>query len=254
MSQSMRMTCDEVERSLPWFLDDELEGEVALEIEEHIGGCDSCRAALEREGELRLILRRASASISVPAVLRRSVREAIERERRTQQPFYRAWPAAAAAVIFIALIWRGASGSGGDFETVAERHARNLPMDVVAADIAQVQDYFNHKLPFRVRLPQLAGGAGSSLGGRVVHLRDRDAAYVRYNIPQGRVSVFVYEDPDEDLSSEVAPLYRLGNHRVIVREVHGYRVAKWRAAGLTYSLITDLPSQEFTQLLPAATR
>ena len=127
-------------------------------------------------------------------------------------------------------------------------------MDVVAADVAQVQEYFNRKLPFTVRLPRLAGGTVSSLGGRVVNLRDRDAAYVRYNVPEGRVSVFVYEDPDEDLSSEVAPLYRLGDHRVIVREVHGYRVAKWRAAGLTYSLITDLPPREFTQLLPATVR
>jgi hypothetical protein len=187
--------------------------------------------------------------VSAAPALRRSVREAIERERRGRSIAFRAWPAAAAAAILLAFIWKGASGSfGADLEDAAERHARDLPMDVVAADVTQVQRYFNGKLPFSVRLPHIAMGV-SSLGGRVTHLRDHDAAYVRYDMPRGRLSMFVYEDPGEDFPSEVAPGFVLGNHRMLVKQVHGYTVAKWTSAGLMYSVVTDLPAQEFATLM-----
>ncbi len=239
------MTCEEVERSIPFFLDDELETDLSLEVEAHVGACEQCRAVLQREGLLRVTLRRATMSLAAPASLRRSVRQSIERERAVQSPSaWRLVPATAAAVVLMVLVWHGGgSGRAGvDLEAAAERHARDLPMDVIAGNVSQVQEYFNGKLPFAVRLPEVPQPLLKSLGGRVTHLRDRDAAYVRYDMPRGRVSVFVYEDTDDD--SEVAPLYVVGNRRMLVKQVRGYTVAKWRQAGLTYSMVTDLPEHE----------
>lgn len=246
----MQMTCDEVERAIPWFLDDELEGDMALEIEAHVAQCESCGAGLEREGRLRLVLRQASARVTAPAALRRSIRESLERERRAQNPLYRAWPAAAAAAILLAFVWQGGTGNAAaaDLEAVTAPHTRDWPMDVVAADVSQVQDYFNRRLPFSVRLPRIGESSVGSFGGRIMNWRDRDAAYVRYNMPRGRVSVFVYDDPDEEFP-EVAPGYRFGNQRMLVKAMHGYTVAKWRSAGLTYAVVTDLPANELSMLL-----
>src|SRR5690242_391194 len=131
----MAMSCDEVGRAIPWLLDDELEADVSLEVETHIGECDACRSELEREGRLRLTLRRATQAVQSPAALRKSVREAIEGERRRQAPsLWRAWPAVAAAAVLAAFIWKGGSVSSFDLEAAAaEGHARDLPMDVVAA-------------------------------------------------------------------------------------------------------------------------
>jgi anti-sigma factor (TIGR02949 family) len=247
----MGISCEEAERAIPWFLDDELEAELALEMEAHLGACSSCRLALEREGRLRLTLRRATQAVTAPAALRRQVREAIERERRHDSKVWRYWPAAAAAAALIALAGLGSGGGApGELEATAERHARDLPMDVVAGDIGKVQNYFEGKLPFVVHLPQLASMGVNSFGGRITHLADRDAAYVRYEVPAGRVSVFVYEDPGLDFS-EVAPLYQFGHQRVLVRQVRGYNVAKWRSAGLTYSVVSDMPAQDFSSVLRA---
>ncbi len=247
----MVMSCEEVERAIPWFLDDELEADLSLEIEAHVGSCPSCRSVLEQEGRLRLTLRRASRRMAASASLRRSVRESIEAERRQSNVFVRFAPAAAAAAVLAAFIWNGTTSSTMPLEeAAAEGHTRDLPMDVVAADVAPVQDYFNHKLPFAVQLPRFNQVRVKSLGGRITHLRDRDAAYVRYDTPQGRLSVFVYEDPDNEIS-EVAPLYLVGSRRMMVKQVRGYTVAKWRSAGLTYSVVTDLPQQEFSTVLRA---
>jgi anti-sigma factor (TIGR02949 family) len=245
----MKMLCGEVERSLPWFLDDELDVETAGEIEEHLLECTGCRAVLEQEGRLRLVLRQAAEHVAVPASLRRRVLESIERER-PQPRWARAWPAVAAAAVLVAFIWKGGSGSAmADLDVVSK--VPDLPMDVVAADAASLQAYFSRKMPFAVRLPRIADGSVGTFGGRVMNLRDRDAAYVRYNLPRGQMSMFVYEDHGEDLP-EVAPLYRIGNHRMVVKEVHGYTVARWSSDGLTYSVVTDLPINEFSTLVHAS--
>jgi anti-sigma factor (TIGR02949 family) len=244
----MKMMCSEVIRQIPWLLDDELDAATAHEIESHIHTCDSCRVVLEQEGRLRLALRQVGAQVTVPATLRRKVHELIERER-PQPRLLRAWPFAAAVALLLVFIWKGGAGSSvTDLDVVAR--VPDLPMDVVAADVAQLQAYFSRKLPFAVRLPHISDDSVSTFSGRVMNLRDRDTAYVRYNMPRGQVSMFVYEDNGDDFP-EIAPLYRIGNERMVVKEVHGYTVAKWRSSGLTYSVVTDLPIEEFSTFVHA---
>ena len=248
----MHMPCEEVQRAIPWLLDDELDAQQSLEIEEHLSGCITCRSALEREGHLRLALRRAAASIAVPVSLRNRLRESMERERRLQSRWSKAWPAAVAVGILLSFIWKGTTGNlASDLDDLATRHARlDLPMDIVDADAAGVQSYFSGKLPFAVRLPRLdPHDPPDLLGGRIVQLGDREAAYVRYDTPHGRMSLLVYEDGNRNGLSEVAPLYKLGEHQVMVKHVKGYTAARWRSCGLVYAVVTDLPEAEFTVVL-----
>ncbi len=245
----MTLSCDEARRAVTWLLDDEIEPTQMLELEEHLNGCEECRAALEHEATLRDTLRRAAAVVVAPPRLRRRVRELLDREERRRLPWVQYWPAAAAAAIFIALIVKGSTTPPlPELDEAALRHARDLPLDVVAADVAQVQRYFVGKLPFAVQLPHINEAPVQLLGGRVTHVRDREAAYVRYQMPRGRMAVFVYEDPGVRLS-EVEPLYRLGRQRMVVQQVRGYTVARWRTGGLVYSVVTDLPAQELPRVL-----
>jgi anti-sigma factor RsiW len=249
----MNLPCDEIQRCIPWLLDDELDPEQSLEVEAHLGACATCRALLAREGQLRLVLRRAAASVAVPLSLRNRIHEAMERERRGATGWSKTWPAVAAAAILLSFIWKGGNGGlPGDLEELARRHARDLPMDVVAPDVAQVQSYLSGKLPFAVQLPKLAAEEPMKLlGGRIIQLNDRDAAYVRYDTPHGRVSMVVYEDGASapQVVSEVAPMYHLGDRAVLVKRVRGYTAAQWKSSGLVYSVVTDLPENEFTLVL-----
>ena len=248
----MHMSCDEVQRVIPWLLDDELDAEQSLEIEQHLGSCSVCRSALEREGHLRLALRRAAASVAVPVSLKNRLRETMERERRLQSRWSKAWPAAIAVAILLAFLWKGTSGNlASDLDDLATRHARlDLPMDIVAADAAGLQSYFSGKLPFAVRLPRLdPQDPPNMIGGRIVQLGGREAAYVRFDTPHGRMSLLVYEDGYRTGVSEVAPLYKLGEHQVMVKHVRGYTAARWRSSGLVYAVVTDLSEAEFTVIL-----
>jgi len=247
------LPCEEVEQAIPWLLDDELDPDHTRDIERHLGGCVSCRATLEAEGRLRLALRRAADSMAAPARLRRRLHEAMEQERVRSSAMSRRWPAVAAAAILLAFLIQGAWGdSPEDLQEAAARHARNLPMDVVASSVSEVQDYLSSKLPFAVHLPRPAAPLSqyeqpAVMGGRITQIANRDAAYVRYETPRGRVSMFVYEGQDTPML-EPGPSYRMGNERVFVKRVRGYTTLRWHRDGLVYSLVADLPEREVLEL------
>lgn len=253
----MSMSCENVRQAIVWFLDDELDAEGALELEAHLQRCRECRAFLQQQSALRDALRRAATDAQCPTHLRRAVRSQMAAEGPNRLLWLRMAPAVAAAAILGTFLWQGnRDGLPTELREVARRHARNLPMDVVAADSSQLQrvvNYFNGKLPFAVRPPRVQRRAVRQLGGRITHLGNRDAAYLRYHLPRGRMSVFVYEDRGNELS-EVAPLYRLGRRRMLIKRVRGYTVAKWRDNGLVYSVVTDLAEPEISTLLRAGWR
>ena len=98
-------------------------------------------------------------------------------------------------------------------------------MDVVASDFGHVQSYLSGKLPFVVRLPKIESPEPRSLGARVIQLDNRDTAYVRYDTPAGRVSVFVYEDVDRRTTWRELGLGAAGEDDgpVTVQRVHHLR-------------------------------
>lgn len=256
-SPNTRMQCDEVARAIPWLLDEELDSQQTAEVEAHLHGCPDCRVELQREGQLRLAVRRAGELEECPDSLRSKIGSTCARERRRHLAWQRTWPAVSAAAILASFIWQGTTGNAEaqDLEEAAVRHARNLPMDVVAGDLGRVEQYFDGKLPFAVHVPDVMRNQPASiqLGGRVIDLSNREAAYVRYDLPGGRMSVFVYPDPNPRFS-EVIPGYQIGDRRVLIRQVRGYTTAQWHAQGLVYSVVTDLPERELSTVLTANIR
>lgn len=247
----MHLGCEDVQRLIPWLLDDELDPEQSLELEGHLDGCGACRAVLENEGKLRMVVRRAGRSVYASSSLRRRVHEAIELDRRQRygSRVSKAWPAALAAGVLLALMWGGVGGSKASvLEEIASRHTRDLPMDVTAADVAPLQKYFQRQLDVRVDVPVRV--PVRNLGGRVVRVGDRDAAHVRVETDKGRVSVFVYHDEDERFASEVEPRYTVGHSRVVMRNVRGFTVARWREKnGMVYAVVSEMPEQELSATL-----
>lgn len=245
--------CEEVKQSLRWFLDEELDALQSVEVQQHVEQCSNCKNELVRLSRLRQVLRKSASNVAAPRSLRLRVQETLELQRPQRSLWGQWWPAMAAASILLSFIWRGGATVSADLDEAAQRHARNLPMEVVASDVSSVQSYFSGKLPFAVHVPRLATQPGQMLGGRLVSLGNREAAYVRYETPQGRVSVFVYEDPNEEIF-ESSPVYRVGERPVVVKRVRGFTTARWHASGLVYSIVTDLPDNEVPKVLDASLR
>lgn len=249
MTLDTAMGCDEAQRLIPFFLDDELDAEQCLLMEVHISHCEPCQRELSCEGELRLALRRASTRVVAPQSLRRKIQAEIETAGRRPSAFRNRVPIAAAAALLLAFVGGQMFDSSHDeFNGVTSSHARNLPMDVSGGDWQNVQSYLNTRLPFSVRKPNVEDSSAVALvGGRVTQVGNREAAYLRYRLPRGHVSIFVYQDQGGD-PSEVAPGYRMGRPEVVMRQLKGLNIARWREGGLVYSVVSELPEREMEAL------
>jgi anti-sigma factor RsiW len=245
------MPCSEVLGLTPYFLDDELDVQDCLRMEEHLRCCAACANALAAEGRLRLAVRDALQQVRAPADLRLQVRSTMAARRRPAAALLRRWPVALTAALLLALLWRG-QGSTGDGLTQAATlsHRSNPPMDVQLSEVAQVERYLSTHLPFPVRLPASAD-TGWLRGGRVVRLADRDAALVRFELPRGRISVFVYEE--SPTVHEIEPHYRM-RRPTEVRRVGAYSAARWQEDGLGYAVVSDLPVRDLPGVIHAIWR
>ncbi|MEL6547922.1 MAG: zf-HC2 domain-containing protein, partial [Myxococcota bacterium] len=237
----------DVRLALPFILDDDVEPHYLLEVEAHLESCSDCRAALEREVALRETLHRAMDSVAAPERLRKRVLASIEQERRGSHPVSRAWPALAAAAVLVVFVWQGATGLDGsaEFEEVAQRHSRALPPDFIGEDANSLANYFHGKVPFAVRLPKTVKPL--QVGGRVTHLYDREAVHLRYDLPDGHFSLFVYESPNQQVA-EASP------RSIEFRRVHGYNVARWKDAGIVYSVVSEMPVEKLAPVIDVVAR
>ncbi len=260
MVKSELVTCEEVQENLQWMLDDELDDAQVMGFEEHINVCSACQVRLEHEGRLRVVVRESAESIVAPMRLRKRLQDALLADERRSTKVGRYWPVAVAAAMLLALVWRGSYDPAlRELREAAARHAGNLPMDVVAAEVGPIQSYLRGRLPFNLRLDDITDNSEEprELGGRVMRLNDRDTAYLRFDSPHGRVSVFVHEGRSVDdggFGLDGARVYRMGKRQVHVRRVRGFLTARWYDGGLVYSVVADMNEQDLPHIIEQVMR
>jgi anti-sigma factor RsiW len=127
----------------------------------------------------------------------------------TQQPFIRItsprhlsrWWLATAAVIALSvtgvLLLRDHRVS--TLSELADMHVTLLastnPVDVLSTDRHTVKTWFEGRVPFGVPVPDLAHTPFRLIGGRVVYVESRQAAYLLIAKDAHRISLFIFTDP-----------------------------------------------------------
>lgn len=257
LSETMR--CKELETELSSFLDGELADAERREVEGHLAECPACSAIIEEQRQLKLAVRGHLLKTAIPSGLVERVRGALAASEpeiapppsfwstlwpRVRAPFGVLLPVAAALVLVL-----------GYVETVepvinsaVTKHTRNLPLEVTGGP-AEVQRWFDGKVPFAVATPRLEPIA-SLRGGRLSHLGDRDAAYLQYEQGEHKISVFVF-DP-AGLRLPYPRRHVIGGHEVFVDGTRGYYVAVFRDRGLGYAIAGNLDEPDFMRLVSAA--
>lgn len=254
------MRCKELETELLSFLDGELADAERREVETHIAECKDCASLLEEQRQLKRAVRSHLRDTELPSGLAERVRGALAASQpeiitpptsfwsslwpRVRAPFGVLLPVAAALVLVL-----------GYVETVepvinsaVTKHSRNLPLEVTGGP-AEVQRWFDGKVPFAVSTPRLEPIA-SLRGGRLSHLGDRDAAYLQYEQGEHKISVFVF-DP-AGLRLPYPRRHVIGGHEVFVDGSRGYHVAVFRDRGLGYAITGNLDEQDFMRVVTAA--
>jgi anti-sigma factor RsiW len=128
-------------------------------------------------------------------------------------------------------------------------NTRPMPIEVRGGDDV-VRAWFQDKLNVAVRPPRMENAA--LVGARLANIRDRQAAYLVYDLSGTKVSVFVF-DPS-NLPLEARTRRQVGNHEVYLDGERGYHVALYRDGGVGYAVASDLDEDRVLQLVSSAVR
>ena len=259
------MDCAEMERSVDAYLDGEFDTLERAEADAHLAACPRCHAWVGGRASARSALR-ASLRVAMgdgapagraPEALRARVREALAHERRplwrrALAPLPLGAVAAAAAGVLVVLATHG--GVDALVDDAVRRHNSDPPLEVMAASVGPeaVLSWFEGKLDFRP-VPPRFGGDARLVGGRLSHVREWPAAYMRYALPRGQAGLFIVDDPGGRFSPGGREV-RVGPHVVHIVASRGYNVAIWRRDEIVYSLVSDLDETALFQLVKAAER
>ncbi len=271
--------CRDRSRLLSSYLDGELEAPKLLEVDEHVGACDTCREEVQLLRAMRGSLKRVVRT-SAPAGLRDRMATAMAAERAREDARADAesgalvasapvvtlssWrtmvPLATAAAL--ALFWGAATrgtqprgyesraGFGEDLlsQFVAD-HASPLPPEARDADAVRGLERY---VGVPVRPGSFERNGAHLVGARVVPLQAQRAAWLQYVVGTGdhpqRVSVLVYDAQKIQIGDANLAPRAVGTAEVRVGSERGYAVAAAQRAGVGYLVASDLDPDRNAQL------
>ncbi len=258
------MDCQEMQRSLEPYVDGEFDDRELVEANRHIASCLRCRELVEKHGRVRSLLRAklreamgaGSGAGCAPEGLRRRITEALAHQRRPAwrrmlSPVPAATMAACAAGVLVVL-WSHAS-TDPLIEEAVRKHARDLPLELSTLIVSPdaIPGLLAPRLDFNARPPEFKAKGVRLVGARVAHLKDRSAAYMRYELPRGHAGLFIVDDPDRRIG-ETGRAVQLGPATIRMINSRGYNVAVWRRDEIVYSLVSDLGEDDLVQLVETA--
>jgi anti-sigma factor RsiW len=258
------MDCSEIERSIDAYLDDEFDARERAEADLHLSTCARCHGLAEERGRVREALRtklREAMSPSTPAgrappELRSRIEGSLAQRRRplwrrALSPIPISTVAACAAGALVVLATHG--GDDALVEEAVRSHHRGLPLEVMASvgGEAPILAWFADKLDFNPSPPRFRASGMKVLGGRLSHLREWPAAYLRYELPRGQAGLFIVDDPKGRFDASGREV-QLGAQVVRLVAARGYNVAVWRDHEIVYSLVSDLDEAALYELVRTA--
>lgn len=250
------MQCDRDVKLLAQYLDGELAQAVAMELQQHIGACPRCAAAISELVSLKRSLRPARGYFAPSTEFRKSVQQQISRSSKPRWWQLRlTWalaPALAAALLLLYFVgpleqFRRADSLGemADLHVIALSSVN--PVDVVSTDRHTVKPWFQGRIPFSFNIPESTGTEFSLIGGRLVYLHQQPGAQLIFSVRQHKLSVLIFRQGTD--SPRIIP----------AGDIHGRRnffnVETWSAQGLQFAVIGDADAGEIhklAQLMKAA--
>ncbi|HXS01911.1 MAG TPA: anti-sigma factor [Pyrinomonadaceae bacterium] len=271
------VTCEEVQELIHGFIDGELGLVPTLEIEDHLGECETCRSEHQGQLNLRTLVREGARYFNAPELTARTVGAALRgrprlstpdsgidsfefcehdsnrgRPRRAA-PTVRSQILAIAAMVILALsgvlsysIFSARSQSHNDdllAQEVVSSHVRSMMLnhlvDVPSSDQHTVKPWFNGKLDFAPEVKDLVDQGFPLVGGRLDYIDNRTVAALVYQRRKHSINLFIWPSTRSDQAEQ-----QFSNH--------GYNIIHWTRSGASYWAVSDVNSAdlgEFARLV-----
>jgi hypothetical protein len=230
----MKPLCDSIETLAMTFLDGELAGGEARDLELHVAECATCRDQLDLASDEHARRRALLAPPPPPELLRARVLRALDVEDRSRRRPWTAWAlpggaalaAVAALAVFLGLPRDVPGGPLVDKEVVGAV-TRNRPVEVRGA---AVEPWVRANFDGGVMLPTFADGRVRSVGARISRVLDRDAAAVQYQmeLDRGPVEIQMFVLDGRRPLPWSGEARTIGGRTLWLSQVQGWSIVKVR--------------------------
>ena len=250
------MTCERWLDKIDLYLDGEVTGAEARELELHIAACSSCSSETLARSQLKRNIHLAGKAFVADPAFRRQLEESIWPKSPRVRRF---WTYAVGALccalivgVFATMAWTRHQRRQQLISELTDLHVATLAsenrVDVVSSDRHTVKPWFQGKLPFTFNLPDLQNSQFQLLGGRMAYLQQSSGAELLFTVRKHILSVFIFKDSAE--------LDRLLGSSAATQNL-SFNIESWSDAGLRYLIVTDANRadvDEFRALLTAAAK
>jgi anti-sigma factor RsiW len=251
------MKCAEADTFIHSYVDGELAGVDRDSYERHLLECDACSHACRLQGRFKAAVRGHLGRPPLPSGLRLRIEDALAaapaiKRRWIWQTYPRLVPAAAAAVVLVAVL--GAARNGRSpvvLEQALRMYHSSIPMDVVDSNCSSIVNWLRPLVGFSVPQPR---NVRACQGGRLVNVQDRFGAYFVYQVSSGhRVTMMVFSAEGEDDNLGGPRRRVLADRNVYFETGRGASTAAYRDRdGLYYVVTADVDEDALSNLVEQA--
>lgn len=235
------MTCAEAEPLIGASLDGELDARTALLIDDHVSGCATCLAFMERLEHLRDEIAASELDWSARADLRPLAAAIRRRTGRTSwftQPWRWRWATGALACAVLVMLAIPSRRAASLDRQIVDSHLRSMMadhlVDVPSSDRHTVKPWFQGKLSFAPAVPDLAAQGFVLIGGRLDVVDGKPAAAIVYKRGQHMINLWMSASQGEDRGVESSG-------------VEGFHLLQWQKSGIHYWTVSDVNEPELRQ-------
>ncbi len=268
------LSCQDCERYLEAFLDQELDVKESLDMQAHLRDCPACMELAEAERTCRRFVREQVQEAPLPdamklQMIRRAMAPASELvaaiEPRTSwwaglsqwiQPKGFALGLASAAAVLLVLYGPFVMQSKDDdtanrfLQEASMAYRANqrhpMPLEVSDSDDKAVADWFSRKLTYSFKVPCITDDATKLMGGRLCRLLDRQSATFVYKRNGKDVLLFAFRG--DGVSLPTRNRVRVQDQDLYFHDASGRLVAAWQHGGIVYSMVGDLNRDDIVSI------
>jgi anti-sigma factor RsiW len=241
--------CDFTDSLLQGYFDGELSGRRAVEFERHLRHCVHCATELVDLDLLRDRLQLAQLYEPATAALRRKINaplRAIAPTTAVSRPLVWHWLAAAAALLFVAiLLWRVGHGPrGDDYQAelageIVDAHVHSLQpgqMNGIASDDERVvEGWLEGRARFAVPARNFTNDGFALQGGRIDVIEGHAVAVLVYERNGRPINVFIWPTRERDSPP------RTGSRQ-------SFQWVDWRKGKIEFCAVSDVGRVDLEQL------
>ena len=243
------MRCDFADSLLPGYFDGELSAPSAAAFEHHLQHCIPCASELVDLDLLRDRLQLAQLYQPATASLRRKINShlhPIAPLTAASQPLLWHWLAAAAALLFVAIVLArvGPMLQSDDYQAelageIVDAHVRSLhpgPITEIASGNERIiKGWFDAKLKFAIPVRDFVNEGFALKGGRTDIMDGRSVAVLVYERNGRPINVFIWPTREPDTSA------RTGSRQ-------GFQWVDWRKGKTEFCAVSDADRVDLEQL------